>query len=231
VGQDSDLYTTLPIPEHAAIKVRDRQSRSLYTFHIQTIVKSFRSALHYSIYGIANPIAPKNPYTNVPWTYAQNISITGQVLAYYALSQHIFRPTPIIGFIKADYCIDRYYESNKRHLQIVAAEAFFDNIHDADLLATRNELINDLYETIGYDLCDGWRVVKTIVIARLIPSELQTRWESVFLATWCSQNLEFLLKFKSFDDVLEEFETLHGETYLWWQAQPKRILRREATSD
>ena len=229
IGKDADLTTTIPVPQYAEIRVRDRQSRSLYIFHVQTLVRGIQSSLHYSIYGIASPCDPKNPYTNVPWTYAQRVSIVGQIFAYYSSSHHRYRPVVLESYQRCEYDAGKYFLANQRVLQIGSAQAFFSDIHNPDLQTIRNEIINDLYFMIGYDVCDGWRVVKTIVSARLISPELSLRWEYLFLAIWCFQNYGFTLRFGRFDDILEEFLTLHAETYAWWQLQPKRILNRAAT--
>lgn len=226
IGKDADLTTTLPVPNYAAVSIRDRRSRSLYVFHAHTLVRSFQSSLHYSIYGIASPCEPKNPYTNVPWSYAQKISIIGQIFAYYCLSHHRYRPVVLESYRRCDVDAVKYFAANKRALQIGGARAFFSDIHNPDLQTIRNEIINDLYFKIGHDVCDGWRVVKTIVGARLVSPELGARWDYLFLATWCFQNYGFTLRFARFDDIIEEFATLHSDTYAWWQSQPKRILTR-----
>ena len=67
----TDLCTTLPIPERALVTVYDMRNRNVYRFHYQTLQTLILNSLLFQQYGIASPMYPKNPYTNLRWSHGQ----------------------------------------------------------------------------------------------------------------------------------------------------------------
>jgi hypothetical protein len=231
VGIESDLFTTLPIPSDSCVRVRDRESRSLYCFHTNTAKRMIISALNYSQFGIACPQPPKNPYTNRPWTIVQSMVITSQILANDMISMRPHISIDLLRFRKSGHNVETYFEKHKKILMIRGAENFFKDHHNPDYIEICSELLSSLHGMIGYDVCDGWRVVKTLVLGGLLSPELQTRWNDLFCSFWILTNFRYFYKFKKMDDMLEEFMEIHSDSYEFWKAQPKRILRRGERAD
>ncbi len=226
VGADCDLYTTEPVPEHARVVVHDRASRSRYVFHVKTAIQNIRSGLCYSNFGIACPQVPKNPYTNTPWSYAQLICIVGQILAHTHLSLRINHPQDILQFRLCDHDVSKYFSEHKEALQLKGAQSFFQEIHNRDLNSIRAELVDDFYESIGHDVCSGWRIVQAFALERLLSDELNARWDKLLCSFWIYLNFQKCVHFESYDCMMEEFMNLHTDSYAWWNAQPKHLLRR-----
>jgi len=223
VGADCDLYTTLPIPEYAMVRVRDRASRSMYCFHVHTAYAFIKSALYYNQYGIAYSLTPKNPYTNTEWSVPQLMVITSQICAYYYHSMYNNVPNIISDFRKSNHNAAIYFQNHKTDLQIAGARAFFKEDTN-DVKNIKDDLLFDLYDTIGFDLCTEWRTVKTCVLGRIICLALQTRWDTLLCAVWIYQNYAVVVDYDSYDAMLDEFTNLHEESYNWWMIQPKTIL-------
>jgi hypothetical protein len=224
VGADCDLYTTLPIPEYAMVRVRDRASRSMYCFHVNTAYAFIKSALYYNQYGIAYSLTPKNPYTNTEWSISQLMVITSQICAYYYHTMHNTVPKIISDFRECNHNAAIYFQNHKEDLQIAGARAFFKEENNNDIKNIKEDLLFDLYDTIGFDLCTGWRTVKTFVLGQVFCPELQTRWDKLLCAVWIYQNYTMVVDYDSYDVMLDEFTNLHEESYNWWMCQPKTIV-------
>ncbi len=226
VGADCDLYTTEAVPEYARIYVRDRASRSLYCFHVRTITSVVVSALAYNHYGIACPQPPKNPYTNKPWTTVQLMSITSQILAYHINGMRNRLPMTLLKFRKCGHDVATYFMKYTNELMIAGARNFFKDVMNPDRLETCGDLMDDLYEEVGVDICNGWRIVKTIVLGRMLDVHLLARWDKLLCSAWIFMNFQKNVGFETWDAILDEFNVLHERSYAWWNAQPKRILAR-----
>jgi hypothetical protein len=79
IGDDVDLVTLEQIPEKEQIRVLCLTSRSLYVYSGATLIKSFLSNLGAQVASIANIKMPKNPFTNVPFTYGQLLHICVEI--------------------------------------------------------------------------------------------------------------------------------------------------------
>lgn len=230
VGADCDLYTTEPVPEHARVYVRDRTTRTKYCFHVRTATHLISSALGYSQYGIAAPQTPKNPYTNRPWSHAQLMAMTAQICAYTFMSGRHLPHVTILKFRRCGHSVGAYFNKYTNEIVITGARNFFKDVQNPDLLETCGDLLDDLYESVGWDVCIGWRVVKTYVMGRLLPEALQSRWDKVLLAVWIHTNFGRCVGFRTPNGMMTEFADLHEESYSWWLVQPKSLLRRAASA-
>ena len=230
VGADCDLYTTEPVPPHACVYVRDRITRTRYCFHVRTATHLITSALSYSHFGIAAPQVPKNPYTNRPWSLTQLMTITAQICAYTFHSGRHLPPPTILKFRRCGHDVGAYFQKHSGELLIAGARSFFKDVRNPELLETCGDLLDDLYEAVGWDVCVGWRVVKTYALGRLLPTDLQGRWDKLLLAFWIHTNFNRFVGFRTQNAMMTEFIDLHEESYSWWVAQPKRLLPRGAAA-
>jgi hypothetical protein len=222
VGADCDLYTTEPVPDDAAVHVRDRATRTRYTFHALTLCRSITSGLRHHSFGIPNPTSPKNPYTNIPWSYTQGMVITEQILMYCA-RHHVRIPRDVLSFRESDYCIRRYLTAHKRPLSILAAADFLKS--DCTYArSTLREIMYDLYD----DSADeeggepprrqlGWRTVTHLVCENqsVLPSRMFEQWLAICVDAWLFENCGFLHKHRNYTDLLHAFNLLHSATYAW----------------
>ena len=222
IGEE-DLVTLLPIPSDFLISVYDTKTRNKYQFHTNTMVRTFMSALLYSSYGIAGPQIPKNPYTNVPWTLGQIVSIVGQIMRNQAL-HHRLPPTVILLYRRAGYNIDSFLKSNKLLLSIAAAQSLFKTIEDPVTLEIYGEMLDDLYgeEEIPY----GWRYVKRLVHKRMLSDALMKQWDDFIIAYWIYSNYRMIIQpYANYEEMDVQFQKLNAHSIIWWKNQPRRILR------
>lgn len=210
VGGAEDLYTCRPVPPGQAVRILDVGSRCLYVFHTSTALKLLLSALHYSSYGIACPTPPKNPYTNLPWSYGQLHSLVAQIGHNLWLGHHVF-PTALLLFREVDYDSKRFAIVNRRDLAIRAAETFF---KEPDAREIYNELMCDMYDSLYVEEPPAEsRRVRVAIVNRRVASALQERWDTCMVAAWIYENHNFLHGgFETYEQVLGTFLLLHTMT-------------------
>ena len=218
-----DLFTTLPIPAKALVTVYDLPNRKKYTFHTHTAVKMIESSLYYASYGIARPLNPKNPYTNVPWTQNQLTSIVQQ-LSNNLIQNHKFAPIDIQNFRAVGYCIREFYATHKRYLDIMAARNMFDQKEDS--------YRNIIYEEILEDLHKDMHIrpnFTALVMNNKLPKDFIKEWDDVVFAAFLEMNLHtFTDKYKSPEDINTGFMDIHERTLIYRRSlrpKPSRPLR------
>lgn len=211
----TDLCTTLEIPEKARVTIYDLPNHKAYYFHYQTIQKLICNSLLFQQYGIANPLYPKNPYTNLPWSHAQMISIHQQI--WERTGYHGRLPNNyIIEFQRKAFCTQTFRKKNLRHLAIAAAESFFQKKYDADVqeiyLETLDDMYNDYFE-LRRSLF-GRNTVVDLIIHDALPNEIQQKWDELVVSFWIYQNYRLLRDpYTKFDDLLDQVRKLHSITY------------------
>jgi len=211
-----DLFTTLPIPPKALVTVYDIPNRKKYTFHTHTAMKIIESSLYYASYGIARPLNPKNPYTNIPWTQNQLTSIVQQI-SHNLIQNHKFTPTDIQNFRTVRYCIREFYAKHKRYLDIMAARNLFDQKEDPYRNVIYEEILEDLHKDMHIrPNCT------TLVMNKKLPVEIIKEWDDVVFAAFLEMNLNtFTDTYKSAADINRGFLDIHERTMEY-----RRSLRR-----
>ena len=223
---DTDLYTTLPIPENARVSVYDWKSRSKYSFHTHTAVQIVEKGLQYSCYGIAHPNEPKNPYTNIVWNLGQKLEIISQITTNL-MRAHRVLPSLLYSYSTHRYDIQKFFNSNRMQLQVGAAESFFRNHHDPDVISISDEILDGLYNEVYFVHKPTWKKIKREILLRNLPTEHQRRWDRLILASWIWDNHRILYDvIRIFDEIDNEFRELYTASVTWWMTQPRTLLRR-----
>jgi hypothetical protein len=211
-----DLYTTIPVPLRAQVVVYDYPNRKKYVFHTHTAVKMIEASLHYSCYGIAKPSQPKNPYTNVPWSFGQLLCIHHQIFRNL-LHNHTLLPQYLVNFRLAEYSVRRYYVQNKKHMDILAAKNFFLQKDDPYRDSIYEEVVNDLHTELAL-----FPKVTGFVMRRQLPADILQAWDDVVLASYLETNLHtYTDKFKSAREIEEGVLVAYERTL-----EHRRSLRR-----
>ena len=208
----TDVCTTLPIPKNARVTVYDLPNRKAYYFHCQTIQTLIVNSLHFQQYGISNPMVPKNPYTNLPWSYTQMISICHQIgerLAYQGRLPNLY----LQEFRLASYRLTPFVKRNRRILAIHAAYTFFQKKHDSDVEEIYLETLDDMYN----EYCEqrvplfGRHAVIDMIKNKELAQEQQEKWDNLIVAFWIYENHKILINpYTSFDDLLDQLGELHS---------------------
>lgn len=223
---ETDLYTTLPIPDSARVTVYDTKTRSKYSFHTHTAIQCMTNNLTYSSYGISNPIEPKNPYTNLTWHMGQTMTLIEQISTNF-LRAHRFLPELLFSYRINKYNVVEFYKKNLERLQIGAAVNFFKNIHDPDVISVYDELIEDLHATVREPIVrpHAWAGIKRAIYNRQMPKELYTRWDQLIVSEWIWNNHGFF--YNPFNTTADtEFRTLCALCIEWWRNAPRLVIRR-----
>ena len=222
-----DLYTTEEIPSDALVSVYDLKSKSKYMFHTNTICRILLSGLMYNSYGIAEPKAPTNPYTNIPWSIGQLICIVGQII-HNLNRYHCAIPYYIYLFRKETYNLKTFLTVNNTVLQIDASVVFFKNASDPYRNEIYNELVDDLYLDNHDQLTSDWRTARSLIVNRNIIYTLMEKWDLLVLSSWIWLNHKIV--YMQIEDIDAEFIKLHFETMAWWRAQVLRQMDRTPPS-
>lgn len=214
-----DLYTTIPVPLRAQVVVYDCRNRKKYVFHTHTAVKMIEASIHYSSYGIAKPSEPKNPYTNVPWSFGQLLCIHHQIFRNL-LHNHTLLPQYLVNFRLAEYSVRRYYVQNKKHVDILAAKNFFLQKDDPYRDVIYEEVVNDLHTELAL-----FPKVTGFVMRRQLPADILQAWDDVVLASYLETNLHtYTDKFKSAREIEEGVLVAYERTL-----EHRRSIRRPRT--
>ena len=84
IGADTDMITMEAIPPEEQCRVVCMQTRSVYVFSGNTLLKTMKSNIECQVGGIPETKAPKNPFTNLPFTYGQMLELYNQLMAWCA---------------------------------------------------------------------------------------------------------------------------------------------------
>ena len=166
----TDLYMSEIDPHHKNSICIHRSSVN-YWFSTPDLVNHIESALTNSPYYFAEPLAPKNPYTNIPFTDADLYNI----YFHMKTSNYLF-PAILHGFVMSELDLERFridYECNireaflKKHVYNLDKETLFIEIRTMLILSKirvhptipKDELINVmrpylyLYMVGRYHIC------------------------------------------------------------------------------
>ena len=230
---DCDLYTMEPIPARSMVALYNIPNRTKYTFHTQTAIKMLQTSLMYSSYGIAAPSAPKNPYTNVPWTVAEMATIVGQI-GMNLIRNHQFPPKLLMDFRYSAYCHKKFYSGHWKALNITAAKTFFGQTDDVYRDHVYEEIIDDQYKILSLRPC----CTALITSKTKLPADLKEEWNALVLALFLESNLDtFTDAFKTTDEIRDAFRDLHKRTLVYrpslrrrtvyaWEADTTAYMRR-----
>ena len=212
-----DLNTCSPVPEGGRVTVYDFPHRSVYTFHWKTLLRMCLTSLSFSQYGIAQPMAPKNPHTNLPWTVGQQVSIVHQ-LAVCSLNRHTFLPPALLWYREVQYSIPAFYHKRYDSLNLWAAHSFFSRPTDPDVRIIYQELTDDLYNDLEViePAVRGGVIVRERVKARTLSAELMVAWDSLLVSMWILENHHRPHnEYTSYHQLLLAAVGLHTRSWLW----------------
>jgi len=174
---ETDLRTLEPIANKDAVEVFCHSTKSVYRFHVNSLIRMIKENLCYEQWGRADPMEPRNPYTNKPWTLVQLIELIRQIqIIGYKM------PSFLSQFVEARYSIDLFYKRNQLQLGIDATRRFFET---PDSMEVRSDIILQLFEQI--------QKMHRVHLYRIIQRKnctpiLQERWEILIKNTWIYDN-------------------------------------------
>ena len=224
-----DLCTTEAIPTHHLVTVYDIKTRNKYQFHTNTIARMIVTSLCTSAWGIPSPKLPTNPYTNIPWTTAQCMSIVSQIIRNQA-AFHRQTNALILGFKQSHYRIEGFFMRFRVTLRVTAATNLFKDTANADSRELYNEILDYMFEDIPASQSTPLKLLKS----RTFPEAYMKLWDKLVIGYFLHRNHGMLIfPYKSIRDLEAEFHLLNKRTYAYWVSNIRIVkrTRRTDTSD
>jgi hypothetical protein len=209
---ETDLHTLEPIIPKDAVQIVCWRTKSVYQFHVHSILRMIRENLFFEQWGRSDPLAPRNPYTNQPWSYGQLMHLV-QTIQQKMVERGRVIPSFITQFVEANYCIEQFYTSHKLELGVNATTRFFQS---SDSIGVRRELLEQLFEQIDkrpnsiYDSIEQKRCTGSI----------QSYWEELIQNKWIHDNYGYSPKY-GWRDTYEQTRTIlrvYVHTVEWWDS-------------
>jgi hypothetical protein len=124
-----DLIDMAPIPDVDRILLTDVPNRTIYAFHRRDIFRNLLSNIGAAAEMLPSPRPPTNPWTNLPLTQAQTLSICQKLLVDYARRGQC-PPVLFAAFCAAKYDIRQFETDNSAFLAQYAISAYFADLHE-----------------------------------------------------------------------------------------------------
>lgn len=209
---ETDLRTMEPIKPSDAIRIVSISGKCVYQFHIHTLIRMIRENLHYEQWGLAKPMMPRNPYTNLPWTQGQIMELIRQI-HQVCTSRGAVVPSFIAKYAEANYCTVKFFKQNRLELGMEATYRFFSS---PDSSGTREDLLDQLYDQITYVIHK--RPIFRMIRRKKLPVHLQADWDQLLQNLWIHTNYGYSPKFM-WRDMIEQTgsaEALFIRTNFWY---------------
>jgi hypothetical protein len=97
---DTDVITMMPFEQ--PVTITDMRQRRAYRFEAAPLIAHIESQLNYVSYGFVQPIHPRNPITNLPFSSAQFIEIYKQSINYKRIN------ATFAAFAECKFNVERY---------------------------------------------------------------------------------------------------------------------------
>ena len=138
-------YETMEDPEPSnCVEWTDIESRCTYRIHGDTLVKSMKMYLHHSDYGFPEPLTPKNPTTNAPFTLGQLIHLTYEIYSWCGKNRKLV-PYILTKYQEAQFCLTKMVLKNRPEMTLYACRDLFKEIGQPDAI----EMWLDMIEEYG----------------------------------------------------------------------------------
>ena len=136
-------YITMEDPSPSnCIEWPDIQNRCSYRIHGDTLLNSMKMYLHHSEYGFPEPLWPKNPTTNAPFTYGQLIHLIYELYAWCGRNKKAV-PYVLTKFQEADYCLSKLIIKNRPELTLYACRELFTEINQPDAIEMWLDMVEE----------------------------------------------------------------------------------------
>jgi hypothetical protein len=185
---DVDFTTLEAVKPDEAVDVACTTARSTFRLSAQGLVTAMIGALQYAAYGVPEPRAPCNPYTNVPWTTGQ-LTAAWRALCGRLGARGLAPPSLLVAYREAAWDIAAFKTANAAVLNRRAVAAYFSpDLSDPD---ARDDFAECLWCLGLGSAVAGVRMDKEQLRAVLrgeLPPPLLARWLGIVRDHWYSMN-------------------------------------------
>lgn len=208
---ETDLHTLEPIAKKDAVQVFCHSTKSVYQFHIHSIIRMIKENLYFEQWGRADPMEPRNPYTNQQWSLNQLIELIHQIQTI-AVNRREIIPSFLCRFVESQYSVKNFLNRYHLELGICATTRFFQT---PESRVIRLEVLHQLFEQI--------HKLHKISLYRSIQQKkgpLQTCWEILIREKWIHDNYGYSPRYM-WRDILEQTITIQQ---LYQQSLPRASI-------
>lgn len=195
IGDDVDLVTLEKIPEKEQIKVLCLTSRSTYVYSGATLIKSFLSNLGSQVASISNIKMPKNPFTNVPFTYGQLLHICVEIGGWCYRNSKSYPPL-IALFRESQFKLHVLQNLHTNYIQYKATRTF---IMDDDISGEFFfENLEVMFDSYAQYLLPYGSLIETDIFRDWLNSEpthyLLKNWKQLVCDYWHYKQSDHLIR-------------------------------------
>ncbi len=220
-----DVGTLELIPDHHKVRVYDWNSKAVYQFHTHTIHKQMMAALRFQSFGISMPRAPKNPYTNLPWSLAQLLVLIDQIHQNLWRGRQRHMDSAVQSFRMCRLDLEMFQVRVGAQLDVECARAFFREAHGEEWMIVYGETLEDLETILHVKL---GHVIRQKLLDRTFPPHLLQQWDELLLGVWGYQNLDrIIIKASSIFDLIASGKTLVERTRDYMEMLRKKAKPQE----
>ncbi len=211
---EEDLFTC-EIPKYP-VQVVDWSSKSIWVFEAHSLMRDITNRLlhHDGLFEV--PLAPRNPYTNLPLTASQTISVWSQLMRYPVPGS-----LPFTAYRASRMNLNNFRFEHRIYLAIHALRKTFEDITFYETKEKMLDFIELAFERQGIDVnMDEYE----FVINRFPNTEQLQKWKHL-----CEKYHEFEIKYADFDTArAKAHDKLFVQTYpLLHQQEEIKIIVRE----
>ncbi len=183
---EKDVGTLESIPPRLCVTVYDWRTRSRYQFHANTIHRHISEALRYQTMAMSMPRAPKNPYTNLPWSLGQLMVLYEQMQpCLWNVGRHFLDPA-VQAFYISTLDLKRFQAMYGAVLDVECARRFFRDLTSEYWELLYGETLEDMFAFLHPE---NQIRLKFLLIHRNFSAELLREWDDLVIGFWCYDNL------------------------------------------
>lgn len=197
---ETDLQTLEPIAKKDAVQVFCYTTKSVYQFHVHSIIRMIKENLYFEQWGRADPLEPRNPYTNQQWSLNQLIELIYQIQTI-AVNKREIIPSFLSRFVECHYSVNIFLNRYHLELGISATNRFFQT---PESRIVRSEVLHQLFEQIQkLHKISLYRSIKQ----KRCPPTLQNCWETLICDKWIHDNYGYSPRYM-WRDIMEQTITI-----------------------
>lgn len=211
------------------ISIFDSKAKGIYKFEMQTIKQQLTNDLSYSDWLFPKFIRPKNPFTNLPFTEAQLISITN------FLKLHGMTNWYIEAFREYKYNLKKFHEELFTPLRLRALNDLIKNTSSDQFIELLYEFILDQYDYHEYNCKSNLNIIRW-AIAKKASDPYIKKWVDIFYKFMRAEILygkEFVNDHDEIGDIyyaetkklFDDYKEISRLGYLRLESIPTRLRR------
>jgi len=148
IGEDRDIITLEPVKPADRIAIICLITRSTYIYSAGSLLKSIISNLEIQVEAIPQPKQPINPYTNIPFTYAQMQNLYFELMMWCATNRKTIPPVLAL-YKESNFNPDLLSKIHHNYIQYRAGKNYFTREEDDEEFFIDNlKALLDAYEPL-----------------------------------------------------------------------------------